>query len=79
MREALKRRFMLPGKAVRRLVAVLAAGSMLILAGCHGKEGLKAFVIPEGFDESEEYEITFWAKTIPTRPRRPFTRRRVRI
>ena len=62
MREALKRRFMLPGKAVRRLVAVLAAGSMLILAGCHGKEGLKAFVIPEGFDESEEYEITFWAK-----------------
>ncbi|MDE6972940.1 MAG: extracellular solute-binding protein, partial [Lachnospiraceae bacterium] len=25
-------------------------------------EGLKAFVIPEGFDESEEYEITFWAK-----------------
>lgn len=35
---------------------------MLILAGCHGKEGLQAFVIPEGFDESKEYEITFWAK-----------------
>lgn len=62
MREALKRRFMLPGKAVRRLFAVLAAGSILILAGCHGKEGLQAFVIPEGFDESKEYEITFWAK-----------------
>ena len=53
---------MLPGKAVRRLFSVLAAGSMLILAGCHGKEGLQAFVIPEGFDESKEYEITFWAK-----------------
>ena len=62
MRKALKRRFMLPGKAVRRLFSVLAAGSMLILAGCHGKEGLQAFVIPEGFDESKEYEITFWAK-----------------
>ncbi len=32
------------------------------MAGCHGKEGLQAFVIPEGFDESKEYEITFWAK-----------------
>ena len=62
MRKALQRRFMLPGKAVRRLFSVLAAGSMLILAGCHGKEGLQAFVIPEGFDESKEYEITFWAK-----------------
>ncbi len=62
MRKALKRRFMLPGKAVRRLFSVLAAGSMLILAGCHGKEGLQAFVIPEGFDESKEYELTFWAK-----------------
>lgn len=32
------------------------------LTGCHGSNGRKAFEIPETFDESEEYEITFWAK-----------------
>lgn len=40
----------------------LAAGSMLGLAGCHGSKGLDAFEIPEEFDGSGEYEITFWAK-----------------
>ena len=32
------------------------------LTGCHGKEGLAAFEIPEEFDLSRDYEITFWAK-----------------
>ena len=32
------------------------------LAGCHGKEGLSPFEIPEEFDLSRQYEITFWAK-----------------
>ncbi|MCM1101668.1 MAG: extracellular solute-binding protein [Clostridium sp.] len=35
---------------------------MLSLTGCHGKEGLKAFTVPEEFDTGREYEITFWAK-----------------
>lgn len=33
-----------------------------MLTGCHGSRGLKTFVIPEEFDLSKEYEITFWAK-----------------
>lgn len=33
-----------------------------MLAGCHGREGMSAFVIPEEFDDSREYEISFWAK-----------------
>lgn len=39
-----------------------AAGSSMLLTGCHGRKGLEAFRIPEEFDTSREYEITFWAK-----------------
>ena len=42
------------------LCAVLFA---LLLAGCHGTtQTLSAFEVPETFDTSREYEITFWAK-----------------
>ena len=34
----------------------------LMLTGCHGSRGMDPFVIPEEFDTSREYEITFWAK-----------------
>ena len=40
----------------------LAAGSSLMLTGCHGSKGMDTFEIPEEFDLSKEYEITFWAK-----------------
>lgn len=43
-------------------LAVLLLGSALSLGGCHGREGLSAFVMPETFDTTREYEITFWAK-----------------
>ena len=33
-----------------------------VLTGCHGSRGLDPFVIPEEFDTSRNYEITFWAK-----------------
>lgn len=33
-----------------------------LLAGCHGSEGMDPFALPETFDTSREYEITFWAK-----------------
>ncbi len=36
--------------------------SVLMLSSCHGSRGLDAFVIPEEFDTSRNYEITFWAK-----------------
>lgn len=44
------------------LISALAAGSLISLTGCHGSMGLKEFEMPEEFDSSKEYEITFWAK-----------------
>lgn len=41
---------------------LLTACTALLLTGCHGSRGLEAFVIPEEFDTSSNYEITFWAK-----------------
>ncbi len=41
------------------LVAVACAG---LLTACHGSVEKNAFVIPQEFDTSKEYEITFWAK-----------------
>lgn len=47
----------------RLLGVILAAGLLsLNLTACHGSKGMEAFVIPEEFDESQTYEITFWAK-----------------
>ena len=33
-----------------------------MLSACHGSKGLQTFQVPEEFDESKNYEITFWAK-----------------
>ncbi len=35
---------------------------LLALSGCHGSRNITAFQVPEEFDESRSYEITFWAK-----------------
>ncbi|MBQ8507119.1 MAG: extracellular solute-binding protein [Clostridia bacterium] len=35
---------------------------MLSLSGCHGSRDQSAFAIPDDFDTSRDYEITFWAK-----------------
>lgn len=35
---------------------------LTLLGGCHGRVGKTPFVMPEEFDTSREYEITFWAK-----------------
>ena len=46
----------LPAAAAAFLAAAL-------LAGCHGsKEPAAAFSVPDSFDESRTYEISFWAK-----------------
>ncbi len=48
---------------MRKLVClVLALGCLLSLAGCHGSRGMDAFLLPEEFDTSRQYEISFWAK-----------------
>lgn len=44
------------------LLGLLALLCTLLLTGCHGTKGQSAFAIPETFDESKDYEITFWAK-----------------
>ncbi len=49
-------------RLAKSAVTALAAGSALALTGCHGSRGLNAFELPEEFDGSGEYEITFWAK-----------------
>lgn len=46
-------------KALKVCMSALLA---LTLCGCHGSKGASAFVKPETFDESKQYEITFWAK-----------------
>lgn len=43
-------------------VLLLALFSLFFLTGCHGSKGRDAFVIPDAFDTSRDYEITFWAK-----------------
>ena len=47
---------------IRILCVALACLLLLPLAGCHGKQEQSGFVLPEAFDTSREYEITFWAK-----------------
>ena len=48
-------------KCMRTLGAMLLAAGLL-LAGCHGQQEQAAFSVPEAFDTSRNYEITFWAK-----------------
>jgi len=35
---------------------------LLLLTGCHGKQEIAGFTVPEEFDASRNYQITFWAK-----------------
>lgn len=43
-------------------VLLLSVICPLILTGCHGSKERNAFAVPDEFDQSKEYEITFWAK-----------------
>ena len=54
----MKRQFLRP--AALLLSACLAGG--LLLTGCHGSREQAAFTVPDSFDTSRDYEITFWAK-----------------
>ena len=42
--------------------AIFSALLISMLTGCHGSMGMSEFVMPESFDESQQIEITFWAK-----------------
>ncbi len=48
---------------LRRAAALLLAGALsLPLCACHGSRERAGFTVPESFDTSKNYEITFWAK-----------------
>ena len=47
-------------KQIQKLLFLL--GMLCLLTGCHGSRELEAFAIPGEFDDSAQYEITFWAK-----------------
>ena len=49
---------------IKRISALVLATVLCaaMLSGCHGSRGMEQFVIPEEFDDSRQYEITFWAK-----------------
>lgn len=44
------------------LSGLLFAALAVSLSGCHGSQERSDFEIPEAFDTSRNYEITFWAK-----------------
>lgn len=49
---------------MKKLLLLLLALVLCLPAfsGCHGSAGMESFVLPEEFDTSRTYEITFWAK-----------------
>ena len=51
---------------MKRVLSVLLLLAMLLtMAGCHGAEERNTFSVPETFDTSRNYEITFGLRTIP--------------
>ncbi|MCD8003938.1 MAG: extracellular solute-binding protein [Clostridia bacterium] len=47
----------------RASALILAAAAVILsVSGCHGTSGLSEFSLPDEFDTTKEYTITFWAK-----------------
>ena len=46
---------------MKKMICLLLM-AVLLLSGCHGAVERNVFAIPEQFDQSRQYEITFWAK-----------------
>lgn len=44
------------------IVLIMLTSSVFSLTGCHGSKGLPEFSVPESFDTSKDYNITFWSK-----------------
>lgn len=45
-----------------KMLLLLTIVSLFVLTGCHGSRGRALFAVPDEFDTSRDYEITFWAK-----------------
>ena len=50
------------GKNRIRLLLCGALTSLVFLGGCHGAREKHEFAVPENFDTTRHYELTFWAK-----------------
>ena len=50
------------GKKIKLVTLSVCMAFGMVLTGCHGSTDRASFEIPEEFDESKTYEITFWAK-----------------
>lgn len=46
---------------MKRLLPLLLL-ALALLTGCHGRRGQEAFALPDTFDASRDYDLTFWAK-----------------
>ena len=46
----------------KRLLVIYALLCLFLLTACHGSQDQSAFELPEQFDTSRNYEISFWAK-----------------
>ena len=48
---------------MKKLITIMLITALLLtLTACHGSQEQKVFEIPETFDTSREFEISFWAK-----------------
>ncbi len=47
---------------MRKIFSLLFAFLCIVLVSCHSKTEKNAFVIPDEFDMSREYQVDFWAK-----------------
>ena len=48
---------------MKKLISIILTTVLLLsLTACHGSQEQKVFEIPESFDTSRNYEISFWAK-----------------
>ena len=48
---------------MRKIISILCILALLLtFTGCHGSKEKSKFQVPESFDTSRNYEITFWAK-----------------
>lgn len=54
--------FPLPRLLALLLTVFLLLNCILLFTGCHQSDNLNEFVVPDSFDTSREYNITFWAK-----------------
>ena len=64
----------------KKIVGVLLLVAVLLSAiGCHGARDMSGFAVPESFDESKNYEITFWAKNDTNKVQTAITKRPSRI